>query len=269
MNPFLQMMNRVQSHPSYSQMVRFTRPLYDHFGINHFWYYRITRSGAYSYVGSHAPWNEYCFGQSLLRHFPCLRHPNVLRRGITLMKAGENESYKEVQRQAWEKFGIHFSLNIFENCAEGIEAFGFGTQFQDHEAEERLLNELSLLRCFIKEFRERHAKLFHLLADNCVDLSANIGSIFHEQPKGIILPLERSLFLRQMGHRIAELTVREKDILKLVVNGFPASYIKEQLGLSLRTVENYIAAIKDKLSCSSKVELIHKAKELASIGFLE
>lgn len=185
------------------------------------------------------------------------------------MKAGNNEQYKEVQRQAWDKFGINFNLNIFENCAEGIEAFGFGTRFQDHESEERLLNELPLLRYFIKEFRQKHEKLFHLLEDNCVDLSANIGTIFHERPKGIILPLERSLFLRQMGHKITELTPREKDILKLLVNGFPASYIKGRLHLSVRTVENYIATIKDKLSCSSKIELIKKAQELASIGFFD
>lgn len=269
MNPFLEMMNRVQSHPSYNQMVRFTKPLYDHFGVNHFWYYRITRSGNYSYVGSHAAWNEYCFDQSLLGRFPCLRHPNVLRRGITLMKAGNNEQYKEVQKQAWDKFGINFNLNIFENCAEGIEAFGFGTRFQDHESEERLVNELPLLRYFIKEFRQKHEKLFHLLEENCVDLSANIGTIFHERPKGIILPLERPLFLRQMGHMITELTPREKDILKLLANGFPASYIKDRLHLSVRTVENYIASIKDKLACYSKVELIEKAQELASISFFD
>ena len=269
MNPFLEMMRRIQSHPCYLQMIRFAKPLSDHFGVNHFWYYRIARSGAYSYVGTHAAWNEYCFDQSLLTHFPCLRHPSVLRRGITLMKAGSNEQYKEVQKQAWNHFNINFNLNIFENCAEGIEAFGFGTRFHDHEAGERLLNELPLLRYFIKEFRQKHEKLFRLLEDNCVDLSASIGTIFHERPKGIVPLLERSLFLRQMGHSTIKFTPREKDILKLLASGFPAPYIKNQLHLGLRTVENYIATIKGKLSCRSKVELIRKAQELASIGLFD
>jgi DNA-binding CsgD family transcriptional regulator len=250
-------------------MVRFAKPLYDHFGVNHFWYYRITRKGEYSYAGTHAAWNEYCFDQSLLAHFPCLRHPNVLRRGITLMKAGDHEPYKEVQKQAWDQFGIHFNLNIFNNCAEGIEAFGFGTRFQDHEAEERLLNELPLLRYFIKDFRQKNETLFQLLKEETVDLSANIGAIFYERPKEIVLPLERSLFLRQMGYGEIKLTPREKEIAKLLASGFPASYIKDQLHLGIRTVENYIVTLKNKLSCHSKVELIKKSQELVSIGFLD
>jgi len=269
MNQFLEMLRKTQSSTHYDRMVHFARPLYDHFGINHFWHYRIARNGTYSYVGTHAAWNEYCFDQSLLSHFPCLRHPNALRRGISLMKSGKNEQYKDVQKQAWDKFNINFNLNIFDNYVEGVEAFGFGTRFQDHETEERLINELPLLRHFIKEFRQKHEVLLNKLEENAVDLSSSIGTIFYERPKEIILPLERSLFLRQIGCVAIELTPREKDIAKFLANGFPASYIKDQLHLGLRTVENYIAIIKDKLSCNTKVDLIKKTQELASIGFLD
>jgi DNA-binding CsgD family transcriptional regulator len=269
MNPFSEMMRKIQSTVHYCRMVRFARPLYDHFGVNHFWYYRITRSGAYSYVGTHAAWNEYCFDRSLLAHFPCLRHPSILRRGINLMKADDNEQYKEVQKQAWDKFNINFNFNIFDNCSEGIEAFGFGTRFQEHEVKERLINELPLLRHFIKEVRQKHETLFHLLEENTVDLPVNMGAIFYERPKKIVLPFERSLFLRQIGLGSIELTPREKDIARFLASGFPASYIKDKLHLGLRTVENYIATLKGKLFCRSKVELIKKTQELASIGFLD
>lgn len=269
MNPFLEMMEKIQSSPYYDRWVRFVRPLNHHFGINHFWYYRISHSGSYSYVGTHAPWNEYCFDRGLLKHFPCLRHPNVLRRGVSFMRAGNNTHYKEVQKQAWTKFNIHFNLNIFDNYAEGIEAFGFGTRFQDHQAEERLINELPLLHHFIGECRKKHGNLFHLLEDNAVDLSKTIGANFHLRPQEIVPPLDRSLFLRQIGCSAIELTAREKSIAKLLVNGFPSSYIQNVLHLSLRTVENYMANLKDKLSCDSKVDLIKKAQELDSIGFLD
>src|SRR5262245_58049475 len=104
MDPFIEMMERTQSSLYYDQMCRFAKPLHDHFGINHFWYYRISRSGFYSYAGTHAAWNEYCFGHSLTKHFPCLRHPNVLRSGITLMRPGSNVPYAQVLQRAWEKF---------------------------------------------------------------------------------------------------------------------------------------------------------------------
>lgn len=271
MNPFLEMLRRTHSSPYYDQARRFTALLYDHFGVNHFWYYRISFSGDYSYLSTNADWSEYCFAHSLVDHFPCLRHPNVLGSGISLMRAHPSDTkYKEVQRIAWDKFRINFNLNLFEKSAEGIEAFGFGTRFDDPGADERLLNEASLLRYFIKTFRKKHEKLFHLVVENPVNLSSYMGQVFYERPKEIFLPLDRERFLSRLGcQSILSLTPREKDILKLLTNGFPASYIKEELHLGIRTVENYIATIKCKLDCSSKAELIKKAQEIALTGWLD
>lgn len=269
MSRFLEMLSKTQSSAQYDQMIRFAKPLYDHFGINHFWYYRITSNGTYSYVGTNGSWNEYCFGESLINHFPCLRSPSVLKGGLSLMKAGTNKAYAKVLKTAWDKFRINFNINIFEPCADGMEAFGFGSKFADHEADERILNELPLLRYFFHEFRKKHGKLFTLLQDNAVDLSEHMGPTFHERPKGIMLPLNRQLFLKEIGcASISHLTPREQDILRLLANGYPASYIREVLHLGLRTVENYIASIKNKLSCNSKVDLIKKAREAILSGSL-
>lgn len=269
MNSFLEMMERTQSSPYYNEMVRFAKPLYDHFGINHFWYYRVTKTGTYCYAGTNGHWNEYCFGESLHTHFPCLRSPNVLKSGLSLMKPGSDGHYAEVLKIAWEKFRINFNLNLFEPCADGIEAFGFGTKFADHEADERLLNELPILRHFIHEFRNQHGKLFALLQNNAVDLSTHMGSVFYERPKGIAVPFERDLFLREIGFdSFLHLSPREQEILRLSASGFPASYISAQLHLGVRTVENYLASIKDKLGCQSKVELIKKVQRAVFSGLL-
>lgn len=269
MNPFLEMMSKTQSSPYYDQMVRFAKPLYNHFGINHFWHYRISQMGAYWYVGTNGSWNEHCFGESLIHHFPCLRSPNVLKTGISLMRAGNNQEYAQVLKIAWEKFHIHFNLNLFETCNDGIEAFGFGSRFSDHESDEQILNELPLLRYFIHDFRKKHGKLINLLGDNAVDLSVHMGAAFYERPKQIVSPMHRERLLQELGcSSIAHLSKREREVLRLLASGFPASYIKEQLHLGLRTVENYIASIKNKLPCHSKVELIKKAQELILSGIL-
>lgn len=269
MNPFLEMMKRTQASSHYNKMLRFSKPLADHFGINHFWYFRITRSGNYSYMGTHAGWNEYCFDQSLHKHFPCLRHPHLLRKGISLMKAGGNAQYKQVLQNAWDRFHISFNLNLFENGHDGIEAFGFATQFQGYETEEKLLNELPTLRYFIREFRKRHENLFSFLWENEIDLSESFGETFFERPKEIVIPFDRTLFLQELGCDRVQLTGREKEILKLLASGFPASYIGNTLHLGIRTVENYTAAIKEKLASHTKVELIKKAQELSASGILD
>jgi|GEM_PF-3093029 len=270
MNLFLEMLKRNRSSPHLDRALKFAAPLNDHLGINHFWYYRISSSGAYSYLGTHEDWNEYCYEHSLTNAFPCLRHPKILGEGISLMRASPSDTkYKEVQKIAWDRFQINFNLNLYETFEDGIEAFGFGSRFNDHKADERLLNELPLLRSFVRAFKENHKKVFSLLEENQVDLVSQMGTEFYKRPMEYSLPLERGSFLSQLGYQfILELTPREKQLLKYLASGYPASYIKKQLFLSLRTVENYIATLKDKLNCSSKVDLIQKAQEIMCTGWL-
>lgn len=267
---FNEMLRKTISSPYFDSFKRFAAPLKDHFGVNHFWYFQISESGHYSYLGTHAAWSEYCFDELLLRSFPCLRHPSLLKKGISLMKAGSDPDYRRVLDIAWEKFNINFNINLISGTSQKMEAFGFATCHQDPQAEERLLNDLPLLRLFIKLVREKHKKLFHLLNENQVDLSAQLGSCFYRPPQDLAIPQNRMQFLKRLGLADADrLTPREVDVLRFISQGFPASFIAEQLLLSVRTVENYLVSIKEKLSCTSKVELIQKAQEIISLGLFD
>lgn len=266
MKQFEEMLRKVTASPYHDAMVRFARPLKDHFGINHFWYYRITTSGQYSYLGTHLPWNEYCLNSGMIDHFSCLRHPSIIKSGISLMKSCGDEKYQKLLDTAWEKFQIHFSLDMIQYTDDGIEAFGFGTQFKDQKNEQRLLNELPLLTHFTKAFRQKNKKMFQVVEDVQADLTAYLGPSFYEAPKGIELPLDRTAFLRDLDYKLPYFSPREIDILKQLASGYPASHIAQELNLSVRTIENYLVVIKDKLLCSSKVELIQKAQEMASVG---
>lgn len=267
MNPFQEMLRRTTSSIHYDKMKRFVAPLNDHFGVNHFWYFRITKEGQYAFLGTHPAWNEYSFRVDNIRHYPCLRHPDTLRTGINFMKQNSDEAYKMVLRDAWDRFKINFNFQLLNRTADGIEAYGFGTNYNHPDIDEALLNELDLLRYFIKEFRIQNQKLFHILYDNQVDLGSHIGSDFYKKPNALAFPKERDLFLRKLKKEECPqtLTRREREILKFMANGYPASYIAIQLDLSVRTVQNYIATMKEKLYCESKVEMIQKAQDLLSI----
>jgi DNA-binding CsgD family transcriptional regulator len=264
MKQFHKMLNSITSSGHYDQMRRFVAPLQDHFGINHLWYYRITKEGDYSFLGSHAAWSEFCFDTASTAHFPCLRHPNSFQNGISLMKSSADTIYQKTLQSAWEKFSINFHINLVQKLPEGMEAFGFASCFDDPKADERILNELPLLTHFIKSFRKTCAKLFHILDDNQVNLPQAFGPVFYESPKSISLGQDRKTLLKKIGlHGLFLLTMRELDVLHFLAFGYPASYIAKKLQLSVRTIENYISNIKSKLSCSTKSELIQKAQEIA------
>jgi two-component system, LuxR family, response regulator DctR len=55
--------------------------------------------------------------------------------------------------------------------------------------------------------------------------------------------------------RLADLTERERDVMRLVVEGLPNKLIADQLDISVRTVEVHRARVFDKMEVKSAVEL--------------
>jgi len=61
--------------------------------------------------------------------------------------------------------------------------------------------------------------------------------------------------------QVDELTPREVEVLRLIVEGYTNRQIGEHLTISMRTVEGHRANITDKLGLHSRVELVRYARE--------
>ena len=75
-----------------------------------------------------------------------------------------------------------------------------------------------------------------------------------------VLAARREKNLLQM--RMAELTERERDVMRLVVEGLPNKLIADQLDISVRTVEVHRARVFDKMEVKSAVELVNVLRSL-------
>ncbi len=67
---------------------------------------------------------------------------------------------------------------------------------------------------------------------------------------------------REQAQRLAELTERERDVMRLVVEGRPNKLIADALHISVRTVEVHRSHIFDKMGVKSAVELANRLREL-------
>ena len=67
--------------------------------------------------------------------------------------------------------------------------------------------------------------------------------------------LEATALRHALLSRLAELTERERSVMKLVVEGVPNKLIADQLDISVRTVEVHRARVFDKMQVKSAVEL--------------
>ncbi len=75
-------------------------------------------------------------------------------------------------------------------------------------------------------------------------------------------PFLELLHAAYANHEIPILTKRQKECLKYLAKGMTLKQIGASLNLSPRTVEHYLHAIKTKLQCGNRYELIQKANEL-------
>ena len=66
----------------------------------------------------------------------------------------------------------------------------------------------------------------------------------------------------QLKSRLTELTERERDVMRLVVEGLPNKLIADQLDISVRTVEVHRARVFDKMEVKSAVELANLLRQI-------
>ena len=76
--------------------------------------------------------------------------------------------------------------------------------------------------------------------------------------QALLLSSERLTARKQQGFlqsRLSDLTERERDVMRLVVEGLPNKLIADQLDISVRTVEVHRSRVFDKMEVKSAVEL--------------
>jgi len=83
--------------------------------------------------------------------------------------------------------------------------------------------------------------------------------------QALLLSNERLIARTQQAFlqsRLGELTERERDVMRLVVEGLPNKLIADQLDISVRTVEVHRSRVFDKMEVKSAVELANLMRAL-------
>jgi two-component system response regulator DctR len=65
-----------------------------------------------------------------------------------------------------------------------------------------------------------------------------------------------------LQEKVAALTEREHDVMRLVADGLPNKLVADELGISVRTVEVHRAHVFEKMNVKSAVELVNLLRDL-------
>lgn len=78
---------------------------------------------------------------------------------------------------------------------------------------------------------------------------------------------EKQDYYRELKQRVERLTVREDEVMNMVVDGKQNKDIATKLGISTKTVEVHRAHVMDKMGASSVAELVRMAIVLQEFGY--
>jgi DNA-binding CsgD family transcriptional regulator len=162
------------------------------------------------------------------------------------------------------QLGVDHTFTIVDASASEKNFYHFASNIKGRSINQEYLTHLELLNRFIDYFNEKVAespilsKAYHfkIAVDETSSYETNLALAQHESDKkekflaitGSPKPIPRKIS--------TQLTYNENRCLALYIAGYSAKEISKNLGLSFRTVENYISHIKEKLRVRTKTQLI-------------
>lgn len=155
------------------------------------------------------------------------------------------EKYVKALDDAINYFNLSNFINLVERYEGHIDLYCFGADANNASIINFYLNNLDKLEKFKFYFQEKSKSLVKNALKSHIKLPANMEPLF----KG-------------MSGKSSHLTQRQVDCLHYLLKGMTVKQIATELSLSPRTVEHYLEAVKNKLSCNSRIELFKKAREL-------
>lgn len=258
-----------------NQIQKITRPLREHFGIEYFTYHQIDNEGKYVVLVDQPRWAEHYVDKQIYLDDPYLRHPQVYHSGITMIQDFGSEKYKQTVMKACKNvLDVDVGTLFIHKTAEHVEFFGFAAK-KTSALEKLTLNQTPLLKSFASYFKKELRSLLQTM-----ETEAN--HLFHLKGKDFCCadpiyptldPLIYKAYLKDLGlssliKKATLLSSRENQCIRLLLEGKSAKETGLALRLSPRTIEFYLENIKNKLSCTSKQEILKIGQELDRLGLL-
>ena len=261
----------------YSNQIRkATRPLKERFGISYFTYHRIDASGKYTVLVDRPDWAERYVSEKIFLQDPYLRHPSVYKSGICFIESFGSKEYKEmVLREGKSVLDIDMGVILIQKSEDEVEFFGFTGNTRSSSLQSLYLNHSQILQSFAAHFKKELSPILRLMQEETASLIDLKGKDFY--CKDSITPqvnIElfhdyfKDLGMKELVDKATSFSLRERQCLKLLMQGKSAKETAKLLKLSSRTVEFYFENIKNKSNCLDKREVLEFARNLEKLGLL-
>ena len=178
----------------------------------------------------------------------------------------ENSPYSTALRDIQQLTLNSSCVNFCDRSVGYFDMFCFFARFETKSAPTHFINLKERLEHFSFEFRERAEGLIDRVVKNPFSvpksMRPNFKGLSSKKPVqldyDLMIYVEKLIREIELGHRFGPkaLSKRQLDCVRLTLLGFTSTEISEKLGLSFRTVENYLANIREKFQAQTKSEMM-------------
>lgn len=255
---------------------RLIEPLAKHFGIDVFWHNTIQEDGLYTSISNFQEPLENFYENNWYERAGQLVSPSMLRDGHFFLDLSGN--FYKFWEETQSKHPFHHPMFVQrKEGSEKVHQFGFASKEFSYRIPSIYLNSFSMIEEFIKyylKYYEEHISTIETDGINLINLKGIEGFYGANAENEDHITSRNCSFLKEIGtdsyliNSGFNLSKRQQQVLLGCVEGLTAAQTAKELGLSLRTVEHYLDAVKDKLGVFNKKELMIKGKVLKIAGLL-
>lgn len=253
-----------------SQDIRdFIQPLEKAFGIKNFSYKKLFRGKKDIFLTTCPHIAEVYYHKKFYKNM-FIDEIDKFHSGCFLMKQLESNKWVDIVKN---QFGLADGLLIVNKHDDFVEFISFATLAKNDQTDYLYLNNIDVFKKFGAYFTDKAKKIIaraeqdkiiypQNLKDDTLLTSTDVGQAQKEADALQVL-LDASLDeldskRDNYSYVTDNLTKREKECAYYLARGMTAKEIAKVLDISHRTVECYLASIKDKLNCCFKSEVINK-----------
>ena len=246
---------------------RATSPLRDHLGIGYFTYHRVDSDGGYSVLVDSPEFAELYVEQKLYKEDAFHGLPDRYQPGFYVVE--NHMSMQPIQKL----LRLDSCVMLVQKSGAGISFCGFGGTSSPTSL---ALNRPETLLAFADYFtKELEPELMCMSQENISLFTLHGTPNFQKKPikpemaTDSLLAYYQDLGLTNEVLMAKKLSKRERDCLRLLLDGKSAKETARLLGIKRRTVETFFESIKAKLLCWNKQEVFAVAKKLQRLHLLQ
>lgn len=230
---------------------------------------RLYPDGYRASLSNRSDWINHYYNQGYYNVSKCDRHPSCYDSGYTIWDLWEKntDSHTIVGRDSKENFNLGHGISFILQNGNFCDIFDFCSHASDYDINGYYIHNIMLLKEFINYFYDQAEQLIEDAVKSKFKIEYDKAiNIYKEEPDLVIIPFQRDFnYLFEdsyLNSQISTLSKRHLECLKWLIKGKTIVEIAMLLGISKRTVEKHIDAIKNKLECSTLFQAGVKASQL-------